>query len=456
MDAPSSNAPRRTRLWAVVLLLAALVGQAVLIAWYARNNVPHRVLKLEYITWPLYAIELALLTVARIPVRQALVGVILTGAALQICAIQNAPISSDDDFRYVWDARVQVHGIDPYRYPPSAPELARLRDPFLFPGKPPCNQFTGGCTVINRPDGRTIYPPVAEAAFDTIYLLSFGDTGQHLPLQAAAALGTVLVGLLLARRGPPAWQVALWSWCPTTVIELSNNAHIDWLGVLLAVLAVQAYASRRFAWAGVLLGAATAVKLYPALVGAAMLRRRPVTVLVTSVAFFLLTYVPHVAAVGAKVIGYLPTYFQEEHYSNGGRFLLFRGLFSANVTQAVVALLLAGVAAAVVLRSDPDRPERGAAVMVGAAFILVSPDQSWYSVLLLVVAAMTGWIEILPFVFVSAVIYLNNADYGLHLDQNALQWRLALAGAVTVFLIRLFLRRTGRLTSAPVGEEALQ
>ncbi len=89
-----------------------------------------------------------------------MVGVLVAGAVLQGCAIQNAPVSSDDDFRYLWDATVQLHGVDPYRYPPSAPELAGLRTGFLFPppGAHCTNRFPGGCTLINRPTGRTIYP----------------------------------------------------------------------------------------------------------------------------------------------------------------------------------------------------------------------------------------------------------------------------------------------------------
>ncbi|MYF93637.1 MAG: hypothetical protein F4184_16665 [Gemmatimonadetes bacterium] len=35
---------------------------------------------------------------------------------------------SDDIFRYVWDGRVQLAGINPYLYAPSAPEVAHLRD----------------------------------------------------------------------------------------------------------------------------------------------------------------------------------------------------------------------------------------------------------------------------------------------------------------------------------------
>src|SRR5271170_2840071 len=43
------------------------------------------------------------------------------------------PQLSSDIYRYVWDGRVQGAGINPYRYIPSAPELAKLRDDNIFP-----------------------------------------------------------------------------------------------------------------------------------------------------------------------------------------------------------------------------------------------------------------------------------------------------------------------------------
>ncbi len=435
---------RRARPVAVLLAGALLVAQGWLVVHAVRGTtISHRVLRLEAVTVPLYLVAVLLLAVSRLPARRAVVLVVLGGAALQVCGIVGAPVSSDDDYRYIWDAKVQLSGTDPYRYPPSAPELTPLRDGFLFPpaGRACPNPFPGGCTVINRPTGRTIYPPVAQLAFDAVHVLSFGGRGHHVPLQVAAVLGAIAISLLIARRAPP-WQVSLWAWCPVTVVEAGNNAHIDWLGVLFAVLALQECARRRPGWAGVLVGAAAAVKLYPALVGAAMLRRRPVLVVTGAVGVFLLSYVPHVLAVGGKVVGYLPKYLQEEDYSSGGRFLLFHGFWSAGTTQRVVVALLLVVAVAVVLRSDPDRPERGAAVLAATAFALVSPDQSWYYLLLLALVAMTGWVELLPFVLAGSVVYLHNADFGLDVPLSATWFRYASGLFVVGVAARVVVRRS--------------
>src|SRR5204862_1171502 len=80
--------------------------------------------------------------------------VILTGAvAMRLAMLWVEPYLSSDIYRYIWDGRVQAAGINPYRYVPKAPELARLRDAEIWPN-------------INRPDyAVTIYPPAAQAIF---------------------------------------------------------------------------------------------------------------------------------------------------------------------------------------------------------------------------------------------------------------------------------------------------
>ncbi len=226
-----------------------------------------------------------------------------------------------------------------------------------------------------------------------------------------------------------------------TVVELGNNAHIDWLGVLFAVLALQAGAARRPGWAGVLVGAARRSRSIPrssAPLCCAVAR----WVVGAAVAVVALSYVPHVLAVGGKVLGYLPTYLQEEAYGSGGRFLLFHGWWSAATTQRVVIALLVLVALGVVLRSDPDRPERGATVLAAAAFALVSPDQSWYYLLLLALIVMTGWVELLPFVLVGTLVYLHNADFGLDLALSAQYFRYASVLFALGLLVRLTVRRS--------------
>jgi hypothetical protein len=432
------------RLWLtalVALLLAEGAAYAVLLPSHAlRHN-----LRLEIIGWTLFLLALVALWRAR-PRRMGAL-IIGAGLAFQIIAVLTPPTTSDDDFRYIWDAKVQLSGTDPYRYPPAAPQLEPLRE-YLFFAPPRSNcpwPVPNACSAINRPTVRTIYPPVAEGAFTALRLVSFGGHGNHLPLQLAAALGSVVVAWLLYRRqrerNRPLWTVAIWAWCPVTVIEYGNNAHIDWLAVLLAVLALTA---RRAATAGILTGAAIAIKLYPALILPSLLRRRPVVVVGAAVGTVAASYLPHVAAVGAKVIGYLPGYLHEEHYANGRRFLL---LPVGRASAALAVLVLLVVAAWVMRRADPDRPEATAVVLAGAAILVTTPSYGWYTGLLLALIVLSGQLAWLPVALAPGLWYLMHGD----LDAPTWAGRLIFASALALTVSALVARR--RVTPALQGEE---
>ncbi len=293
----------------------------------ARTFVDHHVLVFELSASGAFVVAVVLLGRSDLAGRAATRAVLAGSAVIQTLMVTRPPSDSDDDFRYLWDGQVQLAGIDPYRYPPSSPALAHLRDGYLFPtGHCPAHSFATGCTRINLPDAHTIYPPVAEGTFALVRLLSFGGQGHQLPLQLAAALGVVLTSWLLARfalaRGLPLWTVALWAWCPVPAIEFSNNAHIDWLAVLLSVLALTVATRGRPVLVGILIGAGIATKLYPGLVGASLLRRRPVAVVIAAVTTVVVVYLPHVVAVGGGVLGYLPDYLQTGGYGSGHQYRL--------------------------------------------------------------------------------------------------------------------------------------
>ena len=418
------------------LLLAEGAAFAVLLPSHA----PRHNLRLEIISWTLFVLAGGVLSRIKPAPRRIAVLIFGAGIAFQIIAVLTPPTTSDDYFRYLWDGKVQLSGTDPYRYPPTAPELDHLRDPFfVYPPRADCPwPEPQGCSPINRPTVRTVYPPVAEGAFTAIRLLSFGGNGNHLPLQLAGALGSIVVAWLLYKRqrdhDRPLWTVALWAWCPVTVIDYGNNAHIDWLAVLLSVLALT---SRRATTAGALAGAAIATKLYPALILPSLLKRRPLVLVGAAAATVAVSYVPHVLAVGAKVIGYLPGYLREERYTSGQRFLLLPiGTFAT----VVAGLVDIAVATWVARHSDPDRPEDTAVVLAGAAILVTTPSYGWYCGLLLALIALSGEVAWLPVAVAPGLWYLMRAD----VDAPTWSGRLIFAAALALTLAGLSVRRAGR------------
>jgi hypothetical protein len=434
--------------WCTLHTGTPLEGRWRLMRWYAAG-------------WVAFAA--AALLLLRAPARQA-VPVMLAGAfALQALAVCFPPTTTDDFYRYVWDGTVQAHGIDPYRYAPLSPELAPLRDPWLFPpdprpgGRPPdapdltdlCTSrgIPHVCTRINRPTEHTIYPPVAEAYFLGLHYVSPHGHRQRAVQVAAAVLALATAGLLaaaLGRAGRDPRAAVLWAWCPTVYLECGNNAHVDVLGVLLLVGALAVLgargehdppSTRRIAVAGALFGAAVAVKLVPALAGPALLGRRARAFSAAAAGMFVLGYLPHIAAVGSGVLGYLPGYLHEEGYGGTERFGALRLLVPESAAAGVAVGVLA-VTALVVWRGAATRPAaQGAVVMTGTAFVVVGPSQPWYGLLVVALAALAGrweWLAVAAAAYPVALAGAVGVDNGL-MQQRAYAPAAAAVAAVAAW-----------------------
>lgn len=442
---------------AVTLLLVLVVVTVTTLAAGVPNEARWRLLALVGGCWIAFAAAVAALY--RLPVRAAVPLLVVGAIVLQVVAVAFPPRSTDDYYRYAWDGRVQASGTDPYRYPPVAPELAPLRDSWLFP--PRCQDSSPPCTRMNHPTDPTIYPPVAQAEFLAVHLLTrpLGVAGGRdrtwQLLAALLSLATTFVLLrMLARHGGDPRHAALWAWCPTVVLECGNNGHVDALAVLLAVIALGAVAAGRFARAGLLAGAAVATKILPVLILPALLagtrrgRWRPAgRVLVGGLAVIVAVYLPHLLAVGGQVAGFLPGYLSQEGYVGNGRFPLLRLFLPDTVAAVCGVVVIAAVAVWAIRRTDPARPAAGGLVVVAVAFVVAGVSYPWYALILVALVALDGRWEWLA---VAAASYPGYFTGALHLPGNAtLQVSYGLAVAVVLGVALARRRRRGQIPSVP-------
>jgi hypothetical protein len=165
----------------------------------------------------------------------------LAGVALVVAP----PVLSDDVHRYLWDARVLRHGIDPYAYAPSDPALAPLRDPLH--------------ARVNHADLPTIYPPVAQLIFALADLVAHAPWSPKLAALAAHLLTTPVVARL---AGPRAAALApLHALNPLLLAESAMSGHVDAFAGLFVALAVLAMVRGAWTRASLALALATGVKL---------------------------------------------------------------------------------------------------------------------------------------------------------------------------------------------------
>ena len=337
IDGTERNMNGKLRVAAVSVALVVLAGLVLLVVRPGLNPARIRPLPLIAGAWIVFLAAAWLLRA--IPRRSAVALILLGGIAVQLAALSAPPKQSNDLYRYVWDGKVQAAGIDPYQYVyPPATQLTGLRNDFLFYPKA---EYCVRPSYTRKPSGGRPHPRLhqdqpadgahhlpagrQEAYFLGVHYLPTGSDSAK-PIQATTALVAVLITVLLDVRpgpaGPGGQRRPCWSWCPTVALEAGNSAHVTWVAVGIATVAIlvlgTARTRARTALGGVLLGLAIATKMTPALIGPAVLRRRWVTVAVSAGSAFVAVYIPHILRVGGKVIGFLPGYLQQENYTTPG------------------------------------------------------------------------------------------------------------------------------------------
>ncbi|MEO0882072.1 MAG: hypothetical protein AAFY34_05020 [Pseudomonadota bacterium] len=235
------------------------------------------------------AMSLALICVASIllihrlvPTRRIIALVFVVGLAARAMMFLSLPVLEDDWHRYLWDGAVVANGGDPYEFAPAeATPLTRLGeeldwsdDPDLLRIQELTEQDFEKYWRINYPYFKTIYPPIAQGGFALGYLFAPFELNGWRTVLLLVDIGTfaLLIFALNVYRRSPLWAALYW-WNPVVTLEVFNAGHMDALIVpfLIATLALAKLGKIR---AAVLtLAGAAAVKLWPALLAPALVRK---------------------------------------------------------------------------------------------------------------------------------------------------------------------------------------
>jgi alpha-1,6-mannosyltransferase len=321
--------------------------------------------------------------------RPALALVLGTAILLRLLALSAPVFLSDDINRYIWDGRVQAAGINPYRYIPSDPDLARLQDDAIYPN-------------INRNNyAPTIYPPVAQMLF--LLANRVGETvlAVKLVFVVVEAVGIGALLLILRAAGEPREHILLYVWHPLPIWEIAGSGHIDAAIVAFVALALAAAVAGRRAWSGAALAAATLVKFFPLVLAPALWRpaksnlgdwRWPAAFIAVIIA----AYLPYIG-VGSRVIGFLPGYVAEEKLVSGTGFWVLDTIRRA-VSVPLAAYLgfsitvMAGLTIGGLRRpADPGSSLPWATALATAALFFASPHYPWYFVCLVALLTVAPW-----------------------------------------------------------------
>src|SRR2546428_581002 len=162
----------------------------------------------------LYLAAAWLVSVRILPTKKALAVVLGFGLLFRTLMLPTPVYLSSDLYRYFWDGRVQLAGVNPYRYAPAASELTHLRDGEIH-------------SRINRPGARTIYPPAAQWLFALAAALAPGSiVGWRLLLLLFEVATVAMLLVLLRRLGAPPTALIIYAWSPLVGFEGVQAGHV--------------------------------------------------------------------------------------------------------------------------------------------------------------------------------------------------------------------------------------
>lgn len=322
------------------------------------------------------------------------IGLIMLGAViLRALFLPLPPNLSHDSWRYVWDARVFLHGYSPYVAIPASPALKPLRD-FIYA----YSRFRA------QP---SLYPPGAQY----VYILSYLIVPSSLYflkfvffLFDLTSCG--VLAILLARKGLDPARVLLYAWCPLPIVEFALQGHVDVLPItftLLALLTARDTRWRGRALTGFLIGMGTLTKIYPIVMLVAVVRlhdwKRDWLLIATCLLTIVVGYLPFFIQGHGQIFGFFSSYTNEQGQNAGIVQLAFANLgHNLHATlQGKLTLehlgafvLVGGAALAIFILRQSERISIEAGTLILFALILAVSSHvfPWYTTTLLPLIAL--------------------------------------------------------------------
>ena len=193
------------------------------------------------------------------------------------------PCLSDDYFRFIWDGKLFISGINPYLYLPSEIINTDIAE-------------TAGLTQelyngLNSPEYYSVYPPIKQLIFSVGgYFSKFGMLAGIIAIRVPIIIAEFFIikyirklldGLQMSHH-----HVLWYALNPLVIVELSGNLHFEGMMLMCVVIGIYWLIHNKWGGAAVWWAMAISIKLIPILFLPVLLKRLG---LVKSVWFYIIT-----------------------------------------------------------------------------------------------------------------------------------------------------------------------
>lgn len=310
--------------------------------------------------------------------------IMVFGILFRLAVLPTPPSLSTDMYRYVWDGRLTMHGINPYRWTPNAQTLRSLRDPIW--------------ENMEYKPYQTIYMPVSQVFFALSNALFGSSLVGFKVIYMLFDCGVMALGVfLLNRLGRSPTQIIWYAWCPLPITEIALAGHQDVVGVffLLAAFAL-VLRPKTIPWAAVALVASVLTKGFALLLIPMFCRNYGWRFTVVSICAMLYLGMPMWVYLPEFLHG-MQQYLDTVHVNAG----LFHGLdlvllpitrFHYTIAQKLsdLAILAVAVWAAWQPALSFNDLLRRSLIVLAVTLLVVPTLFPWYLIWILPLAAMVG------------------------------------------------------------------
>lgn len=221
--------------------------------------------------------------------------VILSAIIFRLILLPGVPVHENDIYRYIWDGKVALTGINPYKYPPIHASIKpaseeveadyetlkslRVEDPKSY-------------WRISFKDVPTIYPPLAQAIFAFAALIAPGSMLFMKFMFTLFDIGVIfLLYIILKRLKQNPLYVVIYAWNPLVLKEFANSGHYDALAIFCVMLAVYMLIREKYLFSGIAVGLGALTKFYPLIFIPFFLVKKQYRALFVSIFVFVMGYI---------------------------------------------------------------------------------------------------------------------------------------------------------------------
>ena len=204
------------------------------------------------------------------------------------------PNLSQDFYRFIWDGRLILEGLNPYLYTPNELVDTSLG---LFPQMNTLCEGMGALSAKHYSN----YPPIHQLPFIIAALISkhsvLGSVVVLRLILISADLGILVFGKkLLKKLNKPTRTIYWFILNPLVIIELTGNLHFEGLMLCFFIMSLYFIHSKKWHMAAVVMALSIAVKLVPILSLPLFMnklgRRKSVLFYSITAAFFAMLFIP--------------------------------------------------------------------------------------------------------------------------------------------------------------------